>query len=101
MLLQGTAQQLLVAECALVPATAAKRALEQHLYVNLACHAQVITNKLASEKYVVYSCGTAKPTVSGVSKMFEGPLVSVSVNDGGAADYMVSMKRGKHQSHRH
>jgi hypothetical protein len=55
----------------------------------VAC-AQVITNKLAGEKYVMYTCGSGKPgAVPNVAKSFQGPLVSVSVNDGGAADFMV------------
>lgn len=50
---------------------------------------KLITNSLAGESYVVFTCGTGRaPASAGATKVFNGPLSSVSVNDGGAADFM-------------
>jgi hypothetical protein len=55
--------------------------------------AQVITNKLVNEKYLMYNCGTAipSPLPAGVTKVFQGPLTSASVADATAADFMVGL----------
>lgn len=54
---------------------------------------QIITNKLVNEKYLMYHCGTARPSPlpAGVTKVFEGPLTSASVSDATAADFMVGV----------
>lgn len=57
-------------------------------------------NKRANETYVLYQCGTPNPLqaantetdLPANTKVFEIPLVSVSVTDSNAAGFLVSSK---------
>lgn len=44
--------------------------------------AQIVSNNLTGEEYVLYQCGTAKPTLNVLGgKVFEIPLTRVAVPD--------------------
>lgn len=68
---------------------------QQHMHTYCMWHLpmlllQVVENLVVNEVYVLYHCGTPRPTqIPAGAKLMEIPLRSVSADDSSALEYMV------------